>query len=585
MLVACSVLPFLSYLGSVKAQNLDPNQVYSTGNIVLPSTNSSSWVNGVYQPSLSCWRWGDPGYCGPNAIVRPGGNINFSFGQTNLHQAQAIANVLPNSGTGLVVQGYNFGFTAKNGNGWDDGRVDQLSAYVTFYDAGNNVAFNKNYNLNYKFNWTTFNYNETFQSPLAAKDLSTVQYGLIGRDNNGWAGPYGPEVYGVNFSLKYSVDPCSVDPMSKPTCPGYLQALAKLSPPTAVPETVQTIQPTLAATAPVTTPSTVEVTQPVTTSNTTTTATPTAVTSNSTTNVAPSASNSQPRAGEVTVAGSQSSTTKSTVSTSQILSILNNEQSRLSRLEMSTATAAVEQTKQDAAKVVAEAVSVASAQQAQTLTSAQMIITATSSQNQSGGPAGPGASQSSQQSSIYQLLSPSTNQQQSVGSILPATQISLSVTSTRGSDLYSLPTSVQQQTVSAVQPQQNTYSARTENESTRQQVVETTSENKQLLSVTSPIALLLNPPTIIAASTSSQQQSTVNRNTEPNDVAGGRDISSIAKQPPGFDAYSAFTLKDIAFYKPDEVYKNQVNVDNARALRQLSSDRLHNEMVEQQYKR
>ena len=34
---------------------------------------------------------------------------------------QAIASVLPNTGSGLRVNGYNFGFTAKNGNGWDDG--------------------------------------------------------------------------------------------------------------------------------------------------------------------------------------------------------------------------------------------------------------------------------------------------------------------------------------------------------------------------------------------------------------------------------------------------------------------------------
>jgi hypothetical protein len=43
-------------------------------------------------------------------------------------------------------------------------------------------------------------------------------------------------------------------------------------------------------------------------------------------------------------------------------------------------------------------------------------------------------------------------------------------------------------------------------------------------------------------------------------------------------------LKDADFYAPKDIYGNQKTVDNARALRQLSSDRLHQEMIDQQYK-
>ena len=133
MLALCLALPFTTHLS--KAQTLDPTQTYTTGNVVVntPNGGPSSWVNGVYQNSLTCWSWGDPGYCGPNAIVRPGNNINFSFGTTDLYQLQAIANILPNSGTGLVVKGFNFGFTAKNGYGWDNANQDYLVAYVNLY--------------------------------------------------------------------------------------------------------------------------------------------------------------------------------------------------------------------------------------------------------------------------------------------------------------------------------------------------------------------------------------------------------------------------------------------------------------------
>jgi hypothetical protein len=46
-------------------------------------------------------------------------------------------------------------------------------------------------------------------------------------------------------------------------------------------------------------------------------------------------------------------------------------------------------------------------------------------------------------------------------------------------------------------------------------------------------------------------------------------------------------LRDAQFYAPREVYRNQQTVDNRNALRLLngSSDRLHKELVEQQYGR
>jgi hypothetical protein len=83
--------------------------------------------------------------------------------------------------------------------------------------------------------------------------------------------------------------------------------------------------------------------------------------------------------------------------------------------------------------------------------------------------------------------------------------------------------------------------------------------------------------------TGAQQSDTVKKNVQNNELAGGVSIESIAKMPTNYAQY--FTaIPDAAFYEPKEIYKNQKNVDNARALRQLSSDRLHQEMVNQQYK-
>jgi hypothetical protein len=122
----------------------------------------------------------------------------------------------------LNITGFTYSFTAKNGNGWDDGRLDTLSAYVKLYDKTNtSLLENYNYDLNQKFNWTTFNYNETFTTPRAITTVGNAQYGFIGKDNNFWAGNYGPEIMNVNFALKYSVDPCKSNPAFSSTCAGF----------------------------------------------------------------------------------------------------------------------------------------------------------------------------------------------------------------------------------------------------------------------------------------------------------------------------------------------------------------------------
>ena len=90
-------------------------------------------------------------------------------------------------------------------------------------------------------------------------------------------------------------------------------------------------------------------------------------------------------------------------------------------------------------------------------------------------------------------------------------------------------------------------------------------------------------PMLSNANVQEQKTELVNRNVQPNELAGTVDIARMATQPAGYQAYSMM-MPDVAFYAPKEIYKNQVNVDNARVLRQLSSDKLHQDLVNLQYK-
>jgi hypothetical protein len=191
----------------------------------------TGWVNaGSVGEPLTCWGPGDPGYCGPLPAVGAFNNpslINFSYGLTDIYQPVDIAQALSAAGSGIIVNGFSFNFIAKNGNGWDNGQLDYLTAYAEFY-KGNDLLESYNYDLNYRFNWNNFNYSETFTNPYQINDLDEVKVGFVGRDTNGWAGFYGPEVRNIDFRLNYGIDPCYEDPLSSTSCAGFQEALLEL---------------------------------------------------------------------------------------------------------------------------------------------------------------------------------------------------------------------------------------------------------------------------------------------------------------------------------------------------------------------
>jgi hypothetical protein len=89
--------------------------------------------------------------------------------------------------------------------------------------------------------------------------------------------------------------------------------------------------------------------------------------------------------------------------------------------------------------------------------------------------------------------------------------------------------------------------------------------------------------------TATQEQRVDNNETVKNkgdvsELAGGVDLNKLTVVPVGYNAYLAISIKDSPFYEVKEVYKNQKIIDNVRVLRQMSSDRLHQEMINQQYK-
>jgi hypothetical protein len=623
-----------------KAQTLDPTQVYTTGNIVqnTPQGGPTPWVGGVYQDSLTCWTGGDPGYCGPNAIVRPGNVINFSYGSTYLYQQQHISTLLP-SETGLQVNGYNFSFRAKNGNGWDDGRTDSLIALVRLWDntngrSANNLLYGNVYDLNYKFNWTDFNYSETFTKPLAVPSIGQVQYGFIGRDNNGWAGPYGPEVINVNFSLKYSVNPCVSNVLSSPTCPGYLEALAKLAPPppSLVSEPLAPPPPMFADSnmqmqsgqlaPPPGSPAPLDNTQapqpPMQQAGPAPAGAPSPIQQQT--------AASQPIATKIGEMSDSSGGSKSTVSLSSVLSVISSNQEKTAALEKSVvqsadaqAFSAGETAKSTAEKIAgdAQAQSIAVSNSQATSSSQTNSVQAFGNPMQNGAVPLQGNLQSNtvlNTSRQEQSNASALTGQQSTGTTAAAQQTNSSITKQDGVSVgyqftiqspkyeplkfensfvqpttqsfqYQPPIARQEFNVSMVTPMVS-YSLVTPTRSTPQPQIEIPSLEGIRFGNKSPVEEAMESrPMIPQTNTGSQQGDSVKRNVQNNEAAGNVSIETIARQPVGYAQYFGM-MPDVAFYSPREVYKNQKTVDNVRVMRGLSggSDRLHQEMINQQYK-
>lgn len=522
--------------------------ISSTGNLVnygTTSTDTSSvWQNGVYVNQLSCWAWGDPGNCGPNPSIRPGGYINFSYGMTDLYQIASVKNSLPNTGTGLQVNGFNFGFLAKNGNGWDNGQTDYLNAYVKFYDPSNTkIIEDYNWNLNYQFNWTQFNYDKTFSTSYAVPKMGNVQYGFVGMDSNYWAGTYGPEIYNVSFSLKYSVDPCTTNPLYSTSCKGYMDALAKLNP-TSSPEGAAPPPPPPDDGSPPPPPPG---------------------------SLPPPGSpppSGPPVAGPPPPAGSQpkpsesksNSDNKAGPSLSSVLNMISNNQTRINNETKAVVQAAESAAAKDAQQAQEQAEAVAGSLTSQSVTSSMTTTGSSTAQTNI-----------SSQSSNVAIVNTTQSSVVNTGALRAPTQsifadpsITMNNNMSFGStDMYSLqsPQGRNATSIEVEVPQFEGIKIGTRS------VINDAIEER---------------PVLQSTNTQEQKTETVNKNVQPNELAGAVDITRMATQPAGYQAYSMM-MPDVAFYAPKEIYKNQVNVDNVRLLRGLGSDRLHQEMVNQQY--
>jgi len=548
------------------------SQVSNTGNLV-----GSTWNNGYSVPDLTCW--GDARgsvNCSPGGTpyVRPSGAINFSYSFTELYQARAVTDALPYSGAGLMVTGFQFNWMSKNGNHWDDARQDQLSAYVQMYSKGGQWIENKSYNLNFVHDWTNFAWTGTFSKERRGEDLGTILYGFMGKDNNFWLGPYGPEIMNVSFSLRYQPDPCVTNPLHSTDCPGFLKAIA--SPAYQPQESSAAITPIATATTssvqsmllPNMTSAVVKLTSK---QEQFAQETETAAASSTTSSSSSTATMMNQAAAPVTVvrvrinsadytentfsienlleqtSTVQTATTSTTVKNISSQARSNSARDTLTRFDNTPEITILDQS----LRVMPETTSTTTVTTVSTLpvqprSSTQTIPT----DNQIN----------------YSLVEPVA-----INTNLQAVNIPVQTPIVPSQSAPVVETATVVEPIRAAAPETPTADS------------QSNLVGLALIDRTNPLNDTLNGRQLLAPATAVFTGPSVKPNTQDNDLASGVSISQIARVPAGFDIYQNLAIREIAFYQPREIYRGQRTVDNVRALRSLGQDAKHQEMVNQQY--
>lgn len=518
-----------------------------------------------------------------NLVPNPGATASWGSGINN---SFAINTAFKQAGSGLQVHGFEYGFYARANDYcafeviWCfDNRQPQAQVNINITDSANKSLHSNQYNIrNQEGN---FSNRYLFSQSQQLANLGNFNMTAGTSDNAVVSNMYSRAIY--------TPDLCMRNPNISPACPGYVQ------PQTASTSVTSTSTPenNIVQTAPTSSPV-------QTTSNNSniieTTSSPVAVvqsTASSPSNTAQTANSSTSsisntstpvRVGEVSSSSNQS---QSSVSVNQVLNIIRSEQNRITRLETTTVATAVEQATREADKATSEAQATAATQQATVIANndantANLIAAATQ-------PLGSGiqVNMASAQQFASVIRDPMAGPQSfgttaSVSNNVAPIYIEQSSTASMQNNVS--------QSVSINQTISETpaisFSRRDEIQESVSQSSQDSNASVVAFNATNPLNNYLNPPPTPSEAPAGPIGPTVNRNVQPNQASGGRDISVIATAPPGFDAYQSGRIPDGAFYAPRDIYRNVILPDNQRTQRALNqrSDNLHREMIEQQYR-
>jgi hypothetical protein len=185
------------------AQTVDP----VTGNLINPS----GWSGVTYGTH--------PGDCctgGPAPLYDTSNNsINFSYGNYNVANLVDFYTSASLSQPGVRIIGYNYSWTIKSES---QNGLDPVNASVGLYSPTGSYIEGFNYPNMYS---GTYSGSQNFSKTYSLSEARYLQLNFQAVDAGFWAGYYGPQVSNINLAVRYSIDPCVLNPLYASHCPGF----------------------------------------------------------------------------------------------------------------------------------------------------------------------------------------------------------------------------------------------------------------------------------------------------------------------------------------------------------------------------
>lgn len=191
--------------------------VASSGN-VLNLGGGLPWDNTVTGQAGGLSGGWTPAY-NPNT-----GNIIFGYNNQTVSQTVAINQALSKAGTGIQLSGYSYSWGINNDLNNGSGNRGTLTGNVSLNNPNGYSLESYNYDysgVNTGGNFQTFNGTQMFSNQYQLSQVSSITVSFTGHDQNWWAGYWGPRVHVNDFSLLYSVNPCTTNPAYSPSCSGF----------------------------------------------------------------------------------------------------------------------------------------------------------------------------------------------------------------------------------------------------------------------------------------------------------------------------------------------------------------------------
>ena len=186
-----------------------------TPNVITNNNWSGAVVGGSISPG------GTTG--GSKPAYNPSTNtILFGYTQGSVEQSIIMSNVFEN--TGIRVYGYELSAHFMN-SGYSRGT---LGLTVTGRDAAGFPLQKDSYNIpsgnTANGEWGYFSTTRPYSSPTGINFMQSMTVTATGKDDRYWAGYYGPQLRDVSFRIRYVADECKTNPLYSLSCPGYEEA-------------------------------------------------------------------------------------------------------------------------------------------------------------------------------------------------------------------------------------------------------------------------------------------------------------------------------------------------------------------------